>query len=68
MKNKNFNFAQNARRQNELQQYGKIISLRPSISHKSKKSYDRKNNKKEISKQLEISYFFFNIYIPHLIC
>ena len=55
----NTKFAEAARRQNEIHTYGKLISLRPSCVHKSKKTYNRKNNKKEISKQMEISFFFF---------
>lgn len=55
----NTKFAEAARRQNEIDTYGKLVSLRPSCVHKSKKTYNRKNNKKEISKQMEISFFFF---------
>lgn len=36
-------FAENARRNNEIAQYGKLVSLRPSIAHKSKKTYSRKD-------------------------
>ena len=35
------------RRENELKEYGKLVSLRPSIEHKSKKLYNRKLKHKE---------------------
>lgn len=63
MKNKqktnNFHFVEDARRKHEIEQYGRLLSLRPSVVHKSKKVYDRKNNKKELSKHLDNSYFLF---------
>lgn len=57
-KTKNFNFQEDARRKMEIEQYGKILSLRPSVCHKSKKAYDRKQNKKEVSRQLDTSFLF----------
>lgn len=51
-KNGNFSLAQEARRKNEIEQHGKLISLRPSIVHKSKKIYSRKGMKKELSNQI----------------
>jgi hypothetical protein len=30
------------RRENELKEYGKLVSLRPSVEHKNKKLYSRK--------------------------
>lgn len=56
-KNK-FAYAEDARRKEEIARYGKIVSLRPSVTHKSKKTYDRKENKKETLRQLDVSYFF----------
>lgn len=34
-----------ADREKEIELYGKQVSMRPSIVHKSKKDYDRKKNK-----------------------
>ena len=34
-----------ADREKEIEQYGKQVSMRPSKVHKSKKDYDRKQNK-----------------------
>ena len=34
-----------ADREKEIEQYGKLVSMRPSKVHKSKKDYDRKRNK-----------------------
>lgn len=38
-----------AHREAEIAFYGKIISIRPSVVHKSKKKYDRKNDRKNIN-------------------
>lgn len=38
--------AESIRRQKELEEYGKILSLRPGIEHKSKKIYSRKQKHK----------------------
>ena len=35
----------NADREKEIEQYGNLVSMRPSKVHKSKKDYDRKKNK-----------------------
>lgn len=47
MTNQNFKYAQAARRNNEIAQYGRILSMRPSVAHHSKKAYSRKNYKIE---------------------
>lgn len=60
--NNGYKFAESARRANEIKQYGKILSLRPSCTHKSKKDYNRNNKKKEISMALETSFFLCIIY------
>ena len=39
-------------REKEIEQYGKLVSMRPSKVHKSKKDYDRKRNK-TIEKDLD---------------
>lgn len=49
-RNQNLCFAQDARRKNEIAQYGKLISLRPAVTHKSKKAYDRNGMKNEMTK------------------
>ena len=49
MKNKTIKrnkLAEKARKDKELETYGKLLSLRPGKVHKSKKDYDRKKNKK----------------------
>lgn len=46
MKKKKNKFAEKARRENELKEYGKLLSLRPGKIHKSKKDYNRQENKK----------------------
>ena len=38
--------AEKVRRENELKEYGKILSLRPSIVHKDKIKYNRKSKHK----------------------
>lgn len=55
-KNQNLAYAQDARRKNEIEQHGKLLSLRPTVAHKSKKTYDRKLQKKELSRMLDSSY------------
>lgn len=39
---KKINFTEKIRRDNELNMYGKLLSLRPSKVHNSKKEYKRK--------------------------
>lgn len=56
-KNNNLAYAQDARRKTEIEQHGKLLSLRPSVTHKSKKTYDRKENKKELSKLIDSSLY-----------
>lgn len=46
-------FAEKARRENEIKEYGKLLSLRPGKVHKSKKDYSRKENKKIIEEDYE---------------
>ena len=48
-KNKNFNQKQSekSRRDSEIKEYGKLVSLRPSVVMKSKKDYRRKWNLKD---------------------
>ena len=58
MKKKNFHLEEDARRKAEISQYGRLLSLRPSVYHKNKKAYDRKNNKKEVLRQMDSSFFF----------
>ena len=41
------NLAEKVRRENELKQYGRLLSLRPSIEYKSKKIYNRKEKHKD---------------------
>lgn len=40
------NTASNARRNREIELHGKLISLRASVVHKSKKDYNRQRNKR----------------------
>lgn len=37
-----------ADREREIEMHGKVISIKPSKTHKSKKAYDRKKNKQII--------------------
>lgn len=39
--------AEKVRRENELKEYGRILSLRPSLVHKDKTKYNRKNKHRE---------------------
>lgn len=41
-KKKRLSLAEKVRRDNELKQYGRILSLRPSVEHKDKTKYTRK--------------------------
>lgn len=41
-KKKLISLAEKVRRDNEIKETGKLVSLRPSITHKSKKDYSRK--------------------------
>ena len=50
-KKKLLNLAEKIRREAELQEYGRILSLRPSIEHKSKKIYSRKRKHKNEIKE-----------------
>lgn len=45
--NNSLKFAEKARRDEEIQRYGKIVSLRPSRAMNSKKQYKRKKYKYE---------------------
>lgn len=41
-KKSNLSLAEKTRRDQEIKTYGKIVSLRPSVTHKNKKDYSRK--------------------------
>lgn len=41
-KKKLISLAEKVRRDNEIKETGKLVSLRPNITHKSKKDYSRK--------------------------
>ena len=38
--------AEKVRRENELKEYGRILSLRPSVAHRDKTKYNRKTKHK----------------------
>lgn len=42
-----------ADREREIAFYGKLVSLRPSRTHKSKKMYDRKKYKNDLKNELQ---------------
>jgi len=42
----NVTLAEKVRRENELKEYGRILSLRPSLVHKDKTKYNRKTKHK----------------------
>ena len=46
-KNKIKSIPEKIRREKEIETYGKLVSLRPSIEHKSKKLYSRKKKNKD---------------------
>lgn len=62
-RNQNLKFAESARRKNEIEQYGRLLSLRPSVVHKSKKNYNRQKNKKEASIQMETSFLLLMYFL-----
>ena len=43
----NITLAEKVRRENELKDYGRILSLRPSLVHKDKTKYNRKSKYKD---------------------
>ena len=43
----NVTLAEKVRRENELKEYGRILSLRPSVSHRDKTKYNRKSKYKD---------------------
>ena len=43
----NVTLAEKVRRENELKEYGRILSLRPSLVHKDKTKYNRKSKYKD---------------------
>ena len=45
-------FSEEARRKEEISSYGKMVSLRCSCVHKSKKDYDRQEYKKKTSQMM----------------
>lgn len=59
-KTKNFNLEEDARRKSEIEQYGRLLSLRPSVVHKAKNKYDRNTHKKESMKLLTDSFFILH--------
>jgi hypothetical protein len=42
----NVTLAEKVRRENELKEYGRILSLRPSVVHRDKTKYNRKSKHK----------------------
>lgn len=52
----NVTLAEKVRRENELKEYGRILSLRPSVEHKDKTKYNRKTkHKNDTSLHFDIS-------------
>jgi hypothetical protein len=45
--------AEKVRRENELKDYGRILSLRPSLVHKDKTKYTRKTKHRNLKDNLE---------------
>ena len=43
----NVTLAEKVRRENELKEYGRILSLRPSVEHRDKTKYNRKAKHRE---------------------
>ena len=43
----NVTLAEKVRRETELKEYGRILSLRPSVAHRDKTKYNRKNKHRE---------------------
>ena len=62
-KTKNFKIEEDTRRKLEINQYGRLLSLRPSIVHNSKKTYNRQQNKKEASYQIDTSFFISHYFV-----
>ena len=58
--------SENARRENELAMYGKIVSLRPSIVHESSVKYKRAKEK-EIARREMSSDDFFYFFLPFVV-
>ena len=46
-----------ADREREIEMHGKVISIKPSKTHKSKKAYDRKKNKRIIDDISSLEHF-----------
>ena len=46
-----------ADREREIEMHGKVISTRPTKTHKSKKAYSRKNNKRVIDDSSRFEHF-----------
>lgn len=44
---KNVTLAEKVRREDELKEYGRILSLRPSVAHRDKTKYNRKNKHRD---------------------
>jgi hypothetical protein len=51
--------AQAARREQELADYGKLLSLRPSMTHESSKDYKRARSKEIARREMSSDDFFF---------
>jgi hypothetical protein len=51
-KTHNAKFSEEARRKEEISSYGKMVSLRCSCVHKSKKDYNRQEYKKKTSQMM----------------
>ena len=51
--------AQAARREQELADYGRILSLRPSVTHESSKDYKRAREKEIARREMSSDDFFF---------
>ena len=55
--------AQAARREQELADYGRILSLRPSVMHESSKDYKRAREKEIARREMSSDDFFYFYFI-----
>ena len=53
--------AEKVRREAEIAEYGRVLSLRPSVVHESPKSYQRAKEKETIRREVSGDFFFFFI-------
>ena len=51
--------AEKARREAEIAEYGRVLSLRPSVVHESSKNYRRAKEKETIRREVSGDFFFF---------